>query len=66
MTTIAGFVFLLVTVFGGYAIAGGKFGIILKSLPYEALMIGGAAIGAFIMSNSMHDVKHTLGGLGRC
>ncbi|WP_338665540.1 flagellar motor stator protein MotA [Pararoseomonas sp. SCSIO 73927] len=65
MTTIAGFVFLLVTVFGGYTIAGGKFGIILKSLPYEALMIGGAAIGAFVMSNSMHDVKHTLGGFGK-
>ena len=65
MTTIAGFVFLLVTVFGGYTIAGGKFGIILHSLPYEALMIGGAAIGAFIMSNSMHDVKHTLGGFGK-
>ena len=65
MTTIAGFIFLLVTVFGGYTIAGGKFGIILHSLPYEALMIGGAAIGAFIMSNSMHDVKHTLGGFGK-
>ncbi|WP_458095311.1 flagellar motor stator protein MotA [Roseomonas sp. WA12] len=65
MTTIIGFVFLLVTVFGGYTIAGGKFGIILHSLPYEALMIGGAAIGAFVMSNSMHDVKHTLGGFGK-
>ncbi|WP_426955277.1 flagellar motor stator protein MotA [Muricoccus radiodurans] len=65
MTTIIGFVFLLATVFGGYTIAGGKFGIILHSLPYEALMIGGAAIGAFVMSNSMHDVKHTLGGFGK-
>ena len=65
MTSIAGFVFLLVTVFGGYTIAGGKFGIIMKSLPYEMLMIGGAAIGAFIMANSMHDVKHVLGGLGK-
>ncbi len=26
------------------------------------LTIGGAAAGTFIMSNSMHDVKHTLGG----
>ncbi|UPY36371.1 flagellar motor stator protein MotA [Sediminicoccus sp. KRV36] len=65
MTPIAGFVFLLVTVFGGYTIAGGKFGIIMKSLPYEMLMIGGAAIGAFIMANSMHDVKHVLGGIGK-
>ena len=65
MTSIGGFVFLLLTVGGGYVIAGGKFGIILSSLPYEMLMIGGAATGAFVMSNSMHDVKHTLGGLGK-
>ena len=65
MTSIAGFVFLLVTVFGGYTIAGGKFGIIMKSLPYEMLMIGGAAIGAFVMANSMHDVKHVFAGLGK-
>lgn len=65
MTTIAGFLFMLVMVFGGYTIAGGKFGIILHSLPYEMMMIGGAAIGAFLMANSMHDVKHTLAGFGK-
>jgi len=65
MTTIAGFVFLLVMVFGGYTIAGGKFGIIIGALPFEMMMIGGAAIGAFLMANSMHDVKHTLGGFGK-
>jgi chemotaxis protein MotA len=65
MTTIAGFVFLLVMVFGGYAIAGGKFTIIIGALPFEMMMIGGAAIGAFLMANSMHDVKHTLGGFGK-
>ncbi len=65
MTAIAGFGFLLVMVFGGYMIAGGKFGIILAALPFEMMMIGGAAIGAFIMANSMHDVKHTLGGFGK-
>jgi len=65
MTTIGGFVFLLIMVFGGYTIAGGKFDIIIKALPYEMMMIGGAAIGAFLMANSMHDVKHTLGGIGK-
>lgn len=65
MTTIAGFLFMLVMVFGGYTIAGGKFGIILHSLPYELMMIGGAAIGAFLMANSMHDVKHTFAGFGK-
>jgi len=65
MTTILGFAVMMVTVFGGYTIAGGKFGIIMKSLPYEMLMIGGAAIGAFLMANSMGGVKHTLGGFGK-
>jgi chemotaxis protein MotA len=65
MTTIGGLVFLFGMVFGGYIISGGKFGIILHSLPYEMMMIGGAAVGAFVMSNSMHDIKHVLGGFGK-
>jgi chemotaxis protein MotA len=65
MTTIGGLIFLLVCVFGGYIMAGGKFDIILHSLPHEMITIGGAAIGSFIMSNSIHDIKHTLGGFGK-
>jgi chemotaxis protein MotA len=65
MMTIGGFVFLLVMVFGGYLIAGGKFGIIFSTLAFEFMMIGGAAVGAFVMSNSMHDIKHTMGGFGK-
>jgi chemotaxis protein MotA len=65
MTTIGGLVFLFVCVFGGYVIAGGKFDIILHALPHEMITIGGAAIGAFVMSNSMHDIKHVLGGFGK-
>ncbi|GGC38195.1 flagellar motor protein MotA [Siccirubricoccus deserti] len=65
MTTIGGLVFLLAMVFGGYVVAGGKFDIILHSLPYEMMMIGGAAVGSFVMSNSPHDIKHVLGGFGK-
>jgi chemotaxis protein MotA len=65
MTTIGGLVFLLAMVFGGYIIAGGKFDIILHSLPYEMMIIGGAAVGSFVMANSLHDIKHVLGGLGK-
>jgi chemotaxis protein MotA len=65
MLTIVGFLFLLVMVFGGYTIAGGKFGIIIGALPFEMMMIGGAAIGALLMSNSMTGVKHVLGGFGK-
>jgi chemotaxis protein MotA len=65
MTSIAGFGLLLGAVFGGYMLAGGKFGIIMHALPFEMMIIGGAAAGAFVMANSMSDVKHTLGGIGK-
>ncbi len=61
MGAIIGIVFILAMVFGGYVIAGGKFSIILHSLPYELMIIGGAAVGAFMVSNSFSVIKHTLG-----
>lgn len=39
-------------------------GIILHALPFEMMMIGGAAIGAFICGNDMHGVKSTVGDVG--
>lgn len=56
---------IFVMVFGGYILAGGKLGIILKSLPFEMMMIGGAAIGAFLISNDMSAVKHTAKDVGK-
>ncbi len=56
---------VVVMVFGGYLAAGGKMEIILKSLPFEFTMIGGAAIGAFIISNSGAAAKHTLKDVGK-
>lgn len=52
-------------VFGGYILAGGKLGVILHSLPYEMMMIGGAAIGSFLLSNETSVLKQTAAGLGR-
>ena len=63
MLTIGGFAFLLVCVFGSYAVSGGSIGVLAEALPFEMLTIGGAAIGTFVMANSMHDMRHTLGGL---
>lgn len=60
MLGIIGIVVIFVMVFGGYLAAGGKLGIILKALPFELMMIGGAATGAFLISNDSHAVKHTL------
>ena len=60
MLGFAGLAILFVMVFGGYLLAGGSMGIILKSLPFEMIMIGGAALGAFLVSNDTHTVKHTI------
>lgn len=50
---------IFVMVFGGYLAAGGKMGIIFKALPYEMTMIGGAAVGAFLISNDLSAIKQT-------
>jgi chemotaxis protein MotA len=65
MLVIGGFVFLLFNVFGSYLAHGGSFAPLAKSLPFELWAIGGAALGTFLMSNSMHDVKHTLASFGK-
>ena len=65
MIGILGIVVIFIMVFGGYILAGGKLGIILKSLPFEMMMIGGAAAGAFMISNDMAGVKHTLKDVGK-
>ncbi len=64
MSSVVGIIITFVCVFGGYILAGGKMGIILHSLPFEMMMIGGAAIGAFACGNDMHTIKHTLKDLG--
>ena len=59
MIGIVGIAIVFVMVFGGYLLAGGKMGIILKSLPFEMIMIGGAATGAFVIGNDIGGIKHT-------
>ncbi len=65
MFALIGIAVIIITVFGGYILAGGKMGIILKALPFEMLMIGGAAIGAFVLSNDLATVKHTVRDMGK-
>ncbi|MDJ0627404.1 MAG: flagellar motor stator protein MotA [Rhodobacter sp.] len=65
MIGIVGIVVIFVMVFGGYLAAGGKMGIILKSLPYEIMIIGGAAVGAFAIANDMSAIKHTIKDVGK-
>lgn len=61
MGVILGLVVTMVMVFGGYILAGGKLSIILKSLPFEMMMIGGAATGAFLAANDFSTIKHAGG-----
>lgn len=65
MIGIIGIATIFVMVFGGYLAAGGKMTIILKSLPFEIMMIGGAATGAFLIGNDLAAVKHTMKDIGK-
>ncbi len=60
MIGFVGIAVIFVMVFGGYILAGGKMGIILKALPFEMIMIGGAAVGAFLLGNDVAAIKQTL------
>jgi chemotaxis protein MotA len=63
MIALFGLGFTVCMVFGGYMLAGGKLGIVLHALPFEGMMIGGAAIGAFLAANDFSVIKQTGGDL---
>ena len=58
MLVILGYVVVLGSVFGGYALMGGHFGVLYQ--PLEVLIIGGAAVGAFIAGNDGKTIRATL------
>lgn len=58
MPVIVGYLVVMGSVFGGFALAGGHLAALFQ--PLELLMIGGAALGAFIVSNSGKVLKATL------
>ncbi|MBR0550966.1 flagellar motor stator protein MotA [Stakelama marina] len=60
-----GFIIILGCVFGSFMMAGGKMDIITHALPHELMAIGGAAIGAFLVGNSMGIVKKAGKGVAR-
>lgn len=59
MFVIAGYLVVLGCVLGGYALAGGNFAVIVHAAPHELFVIGGAAIGAFLVGNSGKTIKAT-------
>jgi chemotaxis protein MotA len=55
---IVGYLIVIGSVFGGFAMAGGHLAALLQ--PIELLMIGGAAAGAFFVGNTSKAIKATL------
>lgn len=58
MLKIAGFLVVIGSVLGGFLASGGHIGALWH--PFEILIIGGAAFGAFMVANSAAVVKKTL------
>jgi len=54
---------VLACVFGSFVASGGAIGPLLASMPFELLTILGAAVGTFLMANSIAALKHVPGGL---
>src|SRR5690606_41535549 len=65
MFVIIGYIIVLLAVFGGYAIAGGHFGVLAVAAPVETLIIGGAALGAFLVGDNQEVLMATLRALPR-
>jgi chemotaxis protein MotA len=58
LLVIIGYVIVMLSVFGGFAMAGGHLGALFQ--PIELLMIGGAAGGAFLVGNNNKAIKATI------
>ncbi|MFO1038469.1 MAG: flagellar motor stator protein MotA [Geminicoccaceae bacterium] len=65
MLAIVGFVVIIAMVFGGYALAGGKLGVVFEAMPFELMIIGGAAVGSFLVGNGTTVLKGALGDMKR-
>jgi chemotaxis protein MotA len=53
-----GYIVVIASVFGGYAMLGGHLGVLFQ--PVELLMIGGAGVGAFVVGNDGKAIMATL------
>ncbi len=62
MTGIIGALLIFVMVFGGFLLSGGQLVTVFSALPFELMIIGGAATGAFLISNDRATIRYTLRG----
>ncbi len=58
MLILLGYIIVVASVLGGYALVGGHLGALYQ--PSELLIIGGAALGAFFVGNNGKSIKKTL------
>jgi chemotaxis protein MotA len=63
MIAIVGFVIVVGSVLGGFALAGGQFAVLVQV--NEFIVIGGASIGSLLVGTPMNTVKAMLRQLGR-
>ncbi|KXV22901.1 motility-associated protein, partial [Gluconobacter japonicus] len=63
MFILIGLGVVLACVFGSFVASGGAIGPLLASMPFELLTILGAAVGTFVMANSIGAVKHLPAGI---
>ncbi len=63
MLVIVGMVLVTAFVFGGFILAGGHIMVIVEAAAIEMFIIGGGALGAFVVGNSMKTVKASIAGI---
>ena len=61
MLLIIGAVIVIASVLGGYVLHGGNLMVLWQ--PTEMLIIGGAAVGSFIIANPLHTIKEVAKGV---
>lgn len=52
-----GVIVVFAMVFGGFILAGGHLSVIISAAPLELMIIGGAALGAYIIANPLKIIK---------
>lgn len=60
MFVIIGYLVAIGCIFGGYIIHGGNIAVVLHALPIEMMVIGGGALGAFVVNNQPKVLKGTM------
>lgn len=60
MFVIIGYALAMGCIFGGYILHGGNIMVVVHALPTEIMVIGGGAVGAFVVNNQPKVLKATM------